>query len=229
MPWWKVVRALAPAVLFWAALVAWLAYLLSERTDLGPEADEASVHEWIDEARSFRKTLPSWSASTSPAGRPGDDPTTRTSGPRREEIYQQLRAMVDPVRLYQGQLPVFPEMYRLEVHSPAGRTSSRSPGTRRSPARGSRTGASCTALDHRSSGPDGTRSPSSGANTGCTPSTSSSGTRRQRQAVYWVGRLASSSAAAPWPWPGSTCSSAASGSASWPSSRPRRPASTPRC
>ena len=57
-PWWKVVRALAPAVLFWAALVGWLAYLLSERTDLGPEADEASVHEWIDEARAFRKTLP---------------------------------------------------------------------------------------------------------------------------------------------------------------------------
>ena len=58
LPWWKFVRALAPAVLFWAALVGWLAYLLAERTDIGPETDEANLREWIDEARSFRKTLP---------------------------------------------------------------------------------------------------------------------------------------------------------------------------
>ena len=58
LPWWKVVRALAPAVLFWAALVTWLAYLLSDRTDQPRETDEANLREWIDEARSFRKTLP---------------------------------------------------------------------------------------------------------------------------------------------------------------------------
>jgi signal transduction histidine kinase len=118
-PWWKVVRALAPAVLFWAALVAWLAYLLSERTDLGAEADEASVHEWIDEARSFRKTLPElvreYVRRLDAAGGDPNNPDVRTKG---EEIYQQLRAMVDPVRLYQGQLPVFPEVYRLEVSFP---------------------------------------------------------------------------------------------------------------
>ena len=58
LPWWKFVRALAPAVLFWAALVTWLAYLLSERSDQGRETDEANLREWIDEARSYRKTLP---------------------------------------------------------------------------------------------------------------------------------------------------------------------------
>jgi hypothetical protein len=46
------------AVLFWAALVLWLAYLLSESSDKGRETDEANLREWIDEGRSFRKTLP---------------------------------------------------------------------------------------------------------------------------------------------------------------------------
>lgn len=118
-PWWKTVRALAPAVLFWAALVAWLAYLLSERTDLGPEADEASVHEWIDEARSFRKTLPElvreYVARLNDRAGDANHPDVRIKA---EEIGQQLRAMVDPIRLYQGQLPVFPEVYRLEVSFP---------------------------------------------------------------------------------------------------------------
>src|SRR3954471_17058004 len=116
-PWWKVVRALAPAVLFWAALVGWLAYLLSERTDLGGEADEASVHEWIDEARSFRKTLPElvreYVRRVEAAGGDRANPDVRAKA---EEIGQQLKAMADPIRLYQGQLPVFPEVYRLEVY-----------------------------------------------------------------------------------------------------------------
>jgi len=118
-PWWKVVRALAPAVLFWAALVAWLAYLLSERTDLGPEADEASVHEWIDEARSFRKTLPELVREyVRRLDAAGGDPAQADVRAKAEEIFQQLRAMVDPMRLYQGQLPAFPEVYRLEVSFP---------------------------------------------------------------------------------------------------------------
>jgi signal transduction histidine kinase len=118
-PWWKVVRALAPAVLFWAALVGWLAYLLSERTDLGPEADEASVHEWIDEARAFRKTLPELVREY--VHRLDDhegDANNLEVRTKAEEIGQQLKAMVDPIRLYQGQLPVFPEFYRIEVSFP---------------------------------------------------------------------------------------------------------------
>jgi signal transduction histidine kinase len=115
-PWWKVVRALAPAVLFWAALVAWLAYLLSERTDLGSEADEASVHEWIDEARTFRKTLPELVREY--VRLRDADATADELRVKAEEIRQQLKAMVDPLRLYQGQLPEFPEVYRVEVAFP---------------------------------------------------------------------------------------------------------------
>jgi signal transduction histidine kinase len=117
-PWWKVARALAPAVLFWAALVTWLAYLLSERTDLGPETDEASVREWIDEARTFRKTLPELIREYLHRV---DDKTANPDEVRikAEEIAQQFKAMVDPVRMYQGQLPVFPEVYRIEVSFPS--------------------------------------------------------------------------------------------------------------
>jgi signal transduction histidine kinase len=117
-PWWKVVRALAPAVVFWAALVAWLAILLSERTDLGPESDEASVHEWIDEARTFRKTLPELVREYVQRLDAGDDPNNPEARAKAEEILQQLKAMADPIRLYQGQLPVFPEFYRIEVSFP---------------------------------------------------------------------------------------------------------------
>src|SRR5215210_493485 len=103
-PWWEVVRALAPAVLFWVALVAWLAYLLSERTNLGPESDEADVREWIDEARSFRKTLPElvreYHARLDGSGGDPAHPEVRAKA---EEIAQQLKAMADPIRLYQGQ------------------------------------------------------------------------------------------------------------------------------
>src|SRR5947209_7470217 len=93
-PWWKVVRALAPAVLFWALLVGWLAYLLSERTDLGAEADEASVHEWLDEARAFRKTLPELVREYVQRLDAGGDPDAPEVRAKAEEIGQQLKAMV---------------------------------------------------------------------------------------------------------------------------------------
>ncbi len=116
LPWWKVVRALAPAVLFWAALVGWLAYLLSERTDIGPETDEASIREWIDETRPFRKTLPELIREyLDQLDDYHNDASAREVRDKAEEIGVQLKAMVDPVRLYQGQLPVFPEFYRIEV------------------------------------------------------------------------------------------------------------------
>jgi signal transduction histidine kinase len=116
LPWWKVVRALAPAMLFWAALVLWLAYLLSERSSLGPETDEANLREWIDEGRSFRKTLPEVVREYfKRLDDFGDDVTQPEVHNKAEEVGVQLRAMTDPIRLYQGQLPDFPEIYRIEV------------------------------------------------------------------------------------------------------------------
>jgi signal transduction histidine kinase len=120
LPWWKFVRALAPAVLFWAALVGWLAYLLAERTDIGPETDEANLREWIDEARPFRKTLPELLREYLVlVNEPSVNMASQDVRRKAEEIRVQLQAMVDPVRLYQGQLPVFPEIFRLEVQFPS--------------------------------------------------------------------------------------------------------------
>src|SRR4051794_1787510 len=116
LPWWKAVRALAPAVLFWAALVGWLAYLLSERARQSQEQDEALVREWIDEARSFRKTLPELVREYLQRLDEPDGDATRPDVQRKaEEIQVQIKALVDPVRAYQGQLPSFVEVYRVEV------------------------------------------------------------------------------------------------------------------
>lgn len=116
IPWWKYFRALAPVVVFWTVLVGWLAMLLTERSRVGLETDEANLHEWIDEARSFRKTLPELVRDY--LGRldeNNNDPTAPPVTVKAEELLEQLKALADPVRLYQGQLPTFPEIYRLEV------------------------------------------------------------------------------------------------------------------
>ena len=105
---------LAPAIIFWAVLVGWLAYALSQRSQFSQKADEANLVEWLDEARVFRKSLPELvreylarhENGQASEGEPED---------RAEEILEQLRALADPTRAYQGQLPLFPEIYRLEI------------------------------------------------------------------------------------------------------------------
>ncbi|HVK14541.1 MAG TPA: HAMP domain-containing sensor histidine kinase [Gemmataceae bacterium] len=120
VPWWKYVRALGPVVLFWAALVVWLAYLLAERSRMGPENDEANLHEWIDEARSFRKTVPELAREyvyrLDIYNGDADAPEVQLKA---QEIAEQLKAMADPIRRYEGQLPMFIVIYRLEVRFPA--------------------------------------------------------------------------------------------------------------
>lgn len=114
--WWKYLRALGPAVAFWLVLVASLAYLLIERTQLGPSIDEADLHEWLDESRTFRKTTAELVREYAQyLDSINNDPTDYHMPFKQEEIYEQLRALVDPLRLYQAQLPLFPEVYRLEV------------------------------------------------------------------------------------------------------------------
>src|SRR5688500_13403858 len=55
---WKIVLGLAPAVVLWAVLVGWLAFLLYGQTSWWGKADEANLREWLDEYRNFRKSLP---------------------------------------------------------------------------------------------------------------------------------------------------------------------------
>lgn len=130
LPFWKYVRGLAPPVIVLAVLVGWLAYALYSQIDFWQEADEYNLREWINESRVFRKTLPdlvreylALREAARPTGPPGGfadplndlDEAVRTKA---EEIREHLRALGNPTRMYQGQLPLFPEIYQLEVFLP---------------------------------------------------------------------------------------------------------------
>jgi signal transduction histidine kinase len=119
LPMWKYIGALAPAVIFWLLLVGGLAYLLFDRGRVSIEADQANLREWLDETRVFRKTLPELVREYLNLLdlEPNADPSPYTLRKVRE-IQEQLRALADPIRIYQGQLPLFPEIYLLEVTFP---------------------------------------------------------------------------------------------------------------
>jgi signal transduction histidine kinase len=93
-------------------LIGWLAYLLVERGRMGPEIDQANLREWLDEARPFRKTLPDLVREYAPLVVAGQSDLAQTKA---AEIDEQLSAMTDPTRMFPSQLPLFPELYRLEV------------------------------------------------------------------------------------------------------------------
>jgi signal transduction histidine kinase len=117
----KLVRGLAPAIVCWVALVGWLAWAIYARTQWSRETDEANLSEWLDEARVFRKSLPEltreYLAESEKVHNSGAGTTTsQEMEEKNKEILEQLTALSDPTRLYQGQLPLFPEIYRLEVH-----------------------------------------------------------------------------------------------------------------
>lgn len=114
---WKYVGGLAPVVLLWAILVGWLAWQLNDRATWSDESDRATIREWIDEARNFRKTLPEL---VSEYARLRDDDPDGTADPRRREtkraeLLEHVRAIVEPTRAYVNQLPLFPEIYRFEI------------------------------------------------------------------------------------------------------------------
>src|SRR5579859_5584858 len=114
---WKVARGLAPALLFWIVLIGLLADSLNARTRWWRQADEANLTEWLTETRPFRKSLAElthdyldeYEKRRTSDGIEGDPEF------KAKEIQEQLRALSDPTRAYQGQLPLFPEIYSLEV------------------------------------------------------------------------------------------------------------------
>jgi len=106
---WKYVRGLAPPVLVLAALVGWLGYALYTRVEWWQEADEYNLREWLNEARVFRKTLPELVREYLECRTPDE------AEGKAHEIRAHLQALGHPTRMYQGQLPLFPDVYRLEV------------------------------------------------------------------------------------------------------------------
>src|SRR5947209_3342188 len=112
--------ALAATGLCWAALVGALVYLVFSRTSLVQQTDATHIREWLDESRVFRKTLPDlvadYVALRDKYAGPGPDPEEVVY--TADEIREQLKVMALPPQMFQGYLPLFPDVYRLEVTFP---------------------------------------------------------------------------------------------------------------
>jgi signal transduction histidine kinase len=109
-------ESLAPSILVWLVLVGWLASLISGQAKLSEKADEALVKEWLDEARTFRKTLPELVREHLRLRAESAD--ARRLELSRETIAEQMRSLAEPTRVYLNQLPGFPVVYKLEVLLP---------------------------------------------------------------------------------------------------------------
>ncbi len=113
-PAWSYLGGLTPVLLVWLVLVVWLARVLYDQADWSDRADEATVREWLDEARNFRKTLPELVREYARL-RADDGPDAPRVHEKRDEIAEHIRGLAEPGRIYLNQLPSFPIIYRLEA------------------------------------------------------------------------------------------------------------------
>ena len=120
LPWGKYALRLGPVVVLWFVLVGWLAWLIAIQPNRGKEADRADIREWLDEARNFRKTLPELVrdyVALLEEDSSGSEYDNRLRA-KAEEVTEHMRALAEPTQVYANQLPLFPEVYRLEVSFP---------------------------------------------------------------------------------------------------------------
>lgn len=106
------ILGLGPVIIIWAILVGWLAWLIYDRAKLSEKADEAALREWLDESRNFRKTLPEMIREILNTIKTSQNEKTKL---RKEEIEEHLRALNEPIRTFPNQLPIFPEIFRIEI------------------------------------------------------------------------------------------------------------------
>jgi two-component system, cell cycle sensor histidine kinase and response regulator CckA len=102
---WKYIRGLALPVLVLTGLVAWLGYALYARVHFWQQADEYNLREWLNEATTFRKTLPDLVREYLA------DPDAIKA----EVIEEHLKDLGIASQRYPERLPLFPRIYRLEV------------------------------------------------------------------------------------------------------------------
>lgn len=136
---WRYGRALLAPLLLWMLLASVLATPGAGWFSSEQRYDQAALQEWIEEARHPNATLAELAAAylrdaaafatlrqrlrtADPQAVRLGDLLLSTLGAqqrvavKREEIYQHLRALgVPPTKMYPGQLPLFPVIYRLEV------------------------------------------------------------------------------------------------------------------
>lgn len=111
--------ALVAALVLWTGVVIFLAYLLYSRSYWLRESDEANLREWLDESRVFRKAIPELVTEyLELRDRFKTEDEESLAVRKREEIAEQLRRLAEPTRMFAGQIPLFPDIYRLEVTFP---------------------------------------------------------------------------------------------------------------
>lgn len=108
--WWRYLRGFLAPVLLWVLFVATLYDSLRFRIQGDEDYDRAALREWIEESR-FRSTLPEIVREYL------RDPQWE----KRQELEVQLQSLADPTRMYGGQLPLFPTIYRMELVFPSNR------------------------------------------------------------------------------------------------------------
>jgi signal transduction histidine kinase len=114
---WRYVGRLAPLALLWVGMAGLLGWLLYTRASWNEQSDRADIREWIDNTRIFRKTLAELVkeyVDLLDDANPGGDHARRLKN-KRDEIDEHIRAMIEPTRIYSAQMPLFPDIYRLEV------------------------------------------------------------------------------------------------------------------
>src|SRR5262249_48600080 len=88
----------------------------------GEAYDQAALREWIEESRVFRATLPNMVREYLEAAANADTASPDLLQMRIEGIREQLFSLGEPTKMYSGQLPLFPAIYRLnlEFHTAEG-------------------------------------------------------------------------------------------------------------
>jgi signal transduction histidine kinase len=117
VPIWRYVVRLTPLVVLWLLMAGLLGWMLSTWAGWSEQADRADMREWLDNTRIFRKTLAELVreyVDLLVEENPGPDHANRLKY-KRNEIEEQVRATIEPTRVYSAQLPLFPEVYKLEI------------------------------------------------------------------------------------------------------------------
>ncbi len=131
---WRYAQALAAPILLWALVAFFLREPVNNWLEGDESYDRSALEEWLDESRGFRETLPEMAAGYAqqaddlrrlkpPAAPKTPDPlldqwerAMEVVAVKREEIHEHLRSLgVPPTKMYGGQLPLFPTIYRIEV------------------------------------------------------------------------------------------------------------------
>jgi signal transduction histidine kinase len=106
---WGYARGLLAPVLLWCLFLGVLVEIVWSRLRGDERFDEAVLREWVEESRIPREPLPGLIRDYCNATDPEEQLVNA------DKIREQLKALGDVTKTYQGYLPLFPTIYRLDL------------------------------------------------------------------------------------------------------------------